>query len=52
MRFDWYNSAMKHEKLLDCLQVVRIYSFMKEMIVYTRVSHIVFLFVKTEVIIL
>ena len=42
---------MNHENdvsnVVGCLQVVRIYSFMKEL-KYTRASYIVFLFVKTE----
>ena len=48
----YFHSVMKHEKdvsnMVDCLQVVRIYSFMKEIKVYILASHIVFLFVKTE----
>ena len=43
---------MKHEhdvsNMVGCLQVVRIYSFMKEIKVYIRASYISFLFVKTE----
>ena len=46
------HSAMKHENdvssMVCCLQVVRIYSFMKEIKVYVRALYIVFLFVKTE----
>ena len=34
--------------MIDCLQVVRIYRFMKEIKLYVRASYIVFLFVKTE----
>ena len=48
-----FHSAMKHEKWREqygwcCLQVVRIYSFMKKIEVYICASYIVFLFVKTE----
>ena len=47
-----FYSAMKHENdvynMVGCLQVVRIYSFMKEIKVYIRALYIVFLFVKTE----
>ena len=47
-----FHSAMKHENdvsdLIGCLQVVRIYSFTKEIKFYTRASYIVFLFVKSE----
>ena len=47
-----FHGAMKHENdvsnAVDCLQVVRIYSFMKKIKVYIRASYIVFLFVKTE----
>ena len=43
---------MKHENdmrnMVGFLQVVRIYSFMKEIKMCTRVSYIVFLFVKME----
>ena len=43
---------MKHEigesNIAGCLQVLRIYSFMKEITVYIRASYIVFLFVKTK----
>ena len=43
---------MKHENdvsnMVDCLQVVKIYSFMKEIKIYIKISNIVFLFVKTE----
>ena len=34
--------------MVGCLQVMRIYGFMKEIKVYIRDSYIVFLFVKTE----
>ena len=47
-----FHGAMKHENdvsnMIGCLQVVRIYSFMKEIKVNIRASYIVFLFVKTE----
>ena len=43
---------MKNEddvsSMFGCLQVVRIYSFIKEIKVYIRASYIVFLVVKTE----
>ena len=43
---------MKHDNdvsaMSDCLQVVKIYSLVKEIKVYTTVSYNVFLFVKTE----
>ena len=56
MRFDWstsvFYSAIKHKNdvstMVGCLQVVRIYSFMKEIKVYIRASYVVFVFVKTE----
>ena len=57
MRFDWSTSVFSYRyearKWREqygwlCLQVVRIYSFMKEIKVYIRASYIVFLFVKTE----
>ena len=38
--------------IVDCLQVLKIYCFMKEIKVYIRASCIVFLFAKTEIIIL
>ena len=34
--------------MVGCLQVVRIYYFMKEIEIYICFSYIVFLFVKTE----
>ena len=47
-----FNSAMKHKNdvrnLVGCLQVVRIYSLMKEIKVYKRASYMVFLFVKMK----
>ena len=47
-----FHSAMKHENdvsnVIGCLQIVRIYSFMKEIKVYIRASYIVFLFVKIK----
>ena len=43
---------MKHEidvsSMIGCLQVMRIYSFIKGIKVYTRASYIVFLFIKTK----
>ena len=43
---------MKHENdasnVVGCLQVVRIYSFIKEIKVYTGASQVVVFFVKTE----
>ena len=46
-----FHSAIKHENdvndMIGCLRVLRIYSFMKEIKLYKRVSYIVFLFVKT-----
>ena len=46
-----FHSAMKHENdvsnMVDCLQVVRFYSFKKEMKVYKPTLYIVFFFVKT-----
>ena len=56
MRFDYsqkvyFYSAMKHENgvndMIGCLQVVRIYNFMKEK-TYMLASYIVFLFVKSK----
>ena len=48
----YFHSDMKHENgvsnVAGCLHVVRIYSFMKEIKVYTHASYIVSLFVKTE----
>ena len=50
-----FHSAMKHENdvsdMVGCLQVVRIYSFMKDIKVHVcvRTSDIVFLFVKMEI---
>ena len=47
-----FHSAMKHKNdvsnMVDCLQVVKIYSFMKEIKVIIHASYIVFLFVKTK----
>ena len=47
-----FHSAMKHENdesnMVRCLQFVRIYSFMKEIKVYLRVSYIVVFFVLTK----
>ena len=47
-----FHNAMKHKNdvrnMVCCFQVVRIYSFMKEIKVYLSASYIVFLFVKTE----
>ena len=47
-----FHSEMKHENdvsnMVGCLQVVRIYSFKKEIKVNLRASYIVFLFVKNE----
>ena len=44
----WFHSAVKHKNevsdMIGCLQVVRIYSFMKEIKSYVRASYIVFLF--------
>ena len=44
-----FHSTMKHENdlraLIDGLQVVRIYSFIKEIKLFKRTSYIVFLFV-------
>ena len=57
MRFDWstvvcFDSATKHENdesnMVNCLQVVRIYSFMKDIKVYIHASYIVSLIVNTE----
>ena len=53
MRFDWstrvFCSAMKHENdvsnMVGCIQVVRIYSFMKEIKVFIRASYIIFFYV-------
>ena len=53
MRFGWSTSvfriAMKHENdvsnMFGCLQVVKIYSFMKEMKVYIHASYIAFVLV-------
>ena len=46
-----FHSAMKNENdvsnVVGCLQVKRIYSFMKEIKVYKRTLYIVFFFVKT-----
>ena len=36
--------------MVGCLQVTKIYSFMKEIKAYIRPPHIVFLFIKTEII--
>ena len=48
----YFHGATKHENdvndMIGWLQVVRIYSFMKEIKVYIRASYIVFLFVKSE----
>ena len=51
--FDWttsvFHSAIKKmTRAIGWLQVVRIYSFMKETKLYKRASHIAFLFVKSE----
>ena len=47
-----FHSAMKHKNdasnLIGYLQVVRIYSFMKEIKLYILASYIVLLFVKME----
>ena len=43
MKYEWDVSDM-----IDCLQVVRIYSFMKEIKLYKRASYIDFLVVKSE----
>ena len=47
-----FHSAMKHENnvrdIVGCLQVVRIYCFLKEIKVYIRASYIVFLFVTAK----
>ena len=47
-----FHSALKHENevrnMVGCLQVVRIYSFKKEIEVYIYTSYIVFLFVKMK----
>ena len=47
-----FHSVMKHENdvsnVVSCLQVVKIYSFMKEIKVYIRALHIVFLFFKKK----
>ena len=47
-----FHSAMKHKNDVSntagCFQVVRIYSFMKEIKVNIRASYIVFFFDKTE----
>ena len=48
-----FHSAMKHENdvsdMIGCLQVVRIYSFMKERKLYIHASYIVFLFVVSKI---
>ena len=53
--YNCFHSVLKHENdvsnMAGYLQVVRIYSFMKEIKVYIRASYIFFLFVKTESII-
>ena len=41
-------STKMTSNMVGCLQVVRIYSFMKEIKVYIRASYIVFLFVNNE----
>ena len=47
-----FHNAKKHENdvsdVISCLQVVTIYSFMKEIKLFIRTSYIVFLFVKLE----
>ena len=43
-----FHSAMRHENGCLCLQVVRSYSFMKEIQVYILALYIVFPFVMTE----
>ena len=47
-----FHCAMKHENdvsnVIDCLQVVRIYSFMKAIDLYLPASCIIFLFVKSS----
>ena len=47
-----FHTAVKHENdvndTIGCLQVVRIYSFMKEIKLCIGASYIVFLFVKSE----
>ena len=47
-----FHSAMKYKndvsKMVGCLQVVRIYNFMKVIKLYTRTLYIVFFFVKTD----
>ena len=51
----YFQSAMKHENdvshIIGCLQVVRIYCFMKKKL-YICVSYIAFPFVKSKMIIL
>ena len=51
-----FHSAMKHENdvsnVVDCLRVVRIYSFMKEVKVYIRASYTVFFFITQKIILL
>ena len=52
MVYKYFQSAVKHENdvgdMVGCLQVVRIYNFMKENKFYICASYIVFLFVKKE----
>ena len=54
MRFGYlqvcFHSAMKHKNnnMVSSLQLLRIYSFKKEIKVYIRASYMVFLFEKTE----
>ena len=47
-----FHSAMKHgndvSNMAGCLQVVKIYSFMREIKIYIHASYIVFLSVKSE----
>ena len=51
-----FYSAMKHENevsnMVGCLQVVRIYSFMKQIKVYIRAKYIVFSLLSRKIIIL
>ena len=47
-----FHSAMKHEydvsDVICCLQVVRIFGFMKEINLYTRALYVVFFLAKSE----